>query len=547
MRLTLRTTPWLALVLLAALPAVGQPADPELPPAFGEIIDVRVINLEVVVTDGKERVRGLTSSDFRLLVDGEEVPIEYFTEVVGGQAVTPAAGAATVPALEPGEAVGTRFLVFIDEAFTIKTHRNRVLKRLVDQLPHLGPDDHMAVVAYDGRGLEMLTSWTSSQPALERVFEAAQSRRTYGLQRRIGPFYGSLPRSLFAAELAGPLIAPGPFDSGDRSAYYPYRAPRGSRAYSDVQRVLDAATTALRGFARPPGRKVMLLLSGSWPAVGGRDFTETVAYGGGFSGLRPLVDTANRLGYTLYPVDVAGLESHFGAGAQFDTPQQAAFFTGLSRDNEWLQEGTLVYLARETGGRAHIDGASRKALLRTVEDTRSYYWLGFTPGWQENDRRHRVKVEVLRKGLKVRSRDSFSDLSRQTEVSMLLESAQLFDLPLPGEGSGIVVTLGEPEKAGYRKVLVPLALEVPMAQVTVLPYQGGYVAELELRVAATDDKGNVARIPVIPIQLRGEAPDAPIGVFELGLKLRRRPHELLVSVHDPASGNILSQRVALEL
>ena len=79
----------LALVLINFLPALAQPADTD--PAFGEIIDVRVINLEVVVTDRKERVMGLTTDDFRLLIDGQEVPIEYFTEVVGGQAVAPSA------------------------------------------------------------------------------------------------------------------------------------------------------------------------------------------------------------------------------------------------------------------------------------------------------------------------------------------------------------------------------------------------------------------------------------------------------------------------
>ena len=53
----------LALFLISVLPAAAQPAADD--PAFGEIIDVRVINLEVVVTDRKARVMGLASDDFQ--------------------------------------------------------------------------------------------------------------------------------------------------------------------------------------------------------------------------------------------------------------------------------------------------------------------------------------------------------------------------------------------------------------------------------------------------------------------------------------------------
>ncbi len=207
-----------------------------------------------------------------------------------------------------------------------------------------------------------------------------------------------------------------------------------------------------------------------------------------------------------------------------------------------------MYLAEETGGRALLDGAATSALQRAVEDTRSYYWLGFTPSWQEDDRRHKVEIKVRRKGLKVRSRESFSDLSRQTEVTMLVESSQLFDLPVPGENRELGVAFGEPAKGGFRKVIVPLKLEIPLDQVTLLPTAGGFVAQLELRVAATDDQGNRADMPVVPVELRADAGgEAAFATFELALKFRRRPHKVLVSLHEPASGNLLTRRVALTL
>ena len=68
---------------LAQVLAAQESASP-LPGVFGEVLDVRVVNLEVVVTDRQGiPIRGLQVSDFRLLVDGEEVPIGYFSEVLG--------------------------------------------------------------------------------------------------------------------------------------------------------------------------------------------------------------------------------------------------------------------------------------------------------------------------------------------------------------------------------------------------------------------------------------------------------------------------------
>ena len=547
-----RLAPLLAGALLAAWPAAAQPSEAGTDPTFGEVIDVRVINLEVVVTDGKRRVMGLESDDFRLLVDGQEVPIEYFTEVVGGHAVESSAGAEdSIPALAPGQAVGTRFLVFIDDSFAVRNSRNRVLRKLEEQLPYLGPEDHMAVAAFDGREIDLLTSWTSSPRTLQQALRQARERPALGLRHRIqrAPYLPTV--SPFYGRFGDPFYSRYGYRGFGGFGAYPGGVPRGSRLYQETGQVIDAAASVLRAFARPPGRKVMLLLSGGWAVADESGFRPSVAYGSGRANpglLRPLTDTANRLGYTLYPVDVKGISNRVGAGAQYRSSRQANFAAFLEREREWAEEAGLLYMAEETGGRALLDGAASNALKRAVEDTRSYYWLGFTPTWQENDRRHRVKVEVERKGLRVRSRESFSDLSRQTEVTMLVESSQLFDLPAPGEDRALGVSFGEPAKGGFRKVIVPLKLEIPLDQVTLLPTADGFSARLELRVAATDDRGNRADIPVLPVELRS-GPDGreDVAVVEIPLKLRRRPHKMLVSLHEPVSGHLISKRVALTL
>lgn len=528
------------------------------PPAFGDVLDVRVMNLEVVVESKGERVPGLTSDEFTLLVDGEEVPIEFFTEVRGSQAMAAPSSQRfpATPALEAGRSVGTRYLVFVDDVFAIPSYRNRVLKQLQADLPALGPNDTMAIVAFDGQQVDMLTSWTGSQPELQGALEKAKARRAYGLQRiseeryltSLARFEGRGLRGsrfsnvgYFGARSGG--FYPGSYGNGYGHGYgYGPGFYAGDENSLKAARVASAATSALRGFARPEGRKVMLLLSGGWPGYG---FGYSTAANMPTTGLfRPLVDTANRLGYTLYPVDLNARRAGAGVSAEYGTLGQARFAENYERERDWAEEDVLNHLAYSTGGKAFLDGAARFALSRTAEDTRSYYWIGFTPRWQQDDAQHRVKVKVSGKGLKVRTREGFSDLSRQTEVTMLVESAQLFELPLPGQS--LAVNVGQPSKAGYKKVLLPIELTIPFDQLTLLPGPDGAVASLELRVAATDDDGRRADIPVIPLQLIRQG-DETAAVYTTQLKLRQKPHRLLVSLYDPASGDVISKRFEISL
>src|SRR5262245_22063483 len=91
--------------LLASAPSASQSA--AAPPAradepqsvFGETVEVRVVNLEVVVVDSSgHRVAGLGPGDLKLTVDGKPVSIDYFTEVVEGRAAAESGGAEAPPA-----------------------------------------------------------------------------------------------------------------------------------------------------------------------------------------------------------------------------------------------------------------------------------------------------------------------------------------------------------------------------------------------------------------------------------------------------------------
>ncbi len=527
-------------------------------PAFRDAVDVRTINLEVVVTHRGERITGLRTGDFSIRANGQEIPIELFTEVVDGRAV-PASESGNrevagervqAPPLGPRAHVGTRYVLFIDDDFAIPTSRNRVLEQLTDQLGGLGPRDRMAVVAFDGRRLELLSGWTRSLAKLASALDEARRRRAYGMLRRneLHSYsrgrYGSRPPSGKSFSSTGFLGLGRALDGRRNPAVLRY-----SDEQAEISQVVRAATSTLRGLIGVPGRKVMLLLAGGWPATprwGDRDVFDR--YDSQRSLFAPLIDTANQLGYTLYPVDVQG--SRYGGITRRPG-------TRIDRDSEQLAEDTLHYLADETGGLAHLDSARLTALERTIEDTRSYYWLGFTPTWQGNDKEHRLEVRASRarpggtgsEQFKVRTRRSFTDLSRQSQVSMWIESAHLFDAPLP-DSTDLAVVIGEPEPTGASKLLLPLSLQVPLDQVTLSPMADtrALATRLELRIAATDADGASADIPIAMVEIVSETTPAPgqIGTYQTRLKLRRKPHRLMISLYDPANGKVLARRVDFE-
>ncbi|HSU80935.1 MAG TPA: VWA domain-containing protein [Thermoanaerobaculia bacterium] len=583
--------PLVLLLLLSLLSlAPGIRAADDTPPSFGESIDVRVVNVEAVVTDRQgNRVSGLKPEDFRLRVDGREVPVEYFSEVREGEALAatseavppPAAqpeaprpeakaGGAAVPGLAEGR-VGTYYLLFIDDFFSIPAQRNAVLQGLKADLGRLGPDDRMAIVAYNGGRLTMLSNWSGSAADLARAFDQAMARRTRSLGR-LAERNSAENEQDFSAQSVGdgaPL---------DLSAQQPGLSDIQRRYASDLIRQVrgdvQAAVSALRAFAAPRGRKVMLLLSGGWPfsiqsyaSQGAGMPTKELPEGEEL--YRPLTNTANLLGYTLYPVDVPGIQS---GAADVNAPPpptsgdpaperglanvvagggqlvpQSLLLGGYGNLSEHEIEGSLKYLAQETGGKAILNTNRGLALALARDDTRSFYWLGFSPSWKHDDKGHRIELETRRKGLKVRTRSGFLDLSRKAAVTMTVESALLFGNP-PG-ALAMPLKVGEVVRSKRGEFEIPITLSLPVDLMTVVPDGKRFTVQLELRFAASSANGDTADIPVVPVTLTSDHQPAPgkLVKYETRVKLLGKANHMVVAAYDPLSGKIATAETDLKV
>lgn len=524
-----------AAVLAMALPASPAPAQ-ETATSFGETLDVRVVNVEAVVTErGGTRVLGLTPADFRLLVDGEEVPIEFFTEFRGGLALREVGASPwDVAPISDLQAKGTSYLVFVDDFFSRRVDRNRVLAALADELAVLGPDDRMAIVAWDGARTEMLSTWASNEEDLRRALRAAADRPARGLEREAErrSFLSGRPLPFFSRSIGGRGLA---IDE---------------RVYSDVlvaqlHDAVDAANATLRGFAAPPGRKVMLLASGGWP-FRPVEFVTGNAFAAAFDGwfdrgeeiYGPLVETANLLGYTLYPIDAPGLEGNSRVDASNRAPRPA--LAGTLDDRETELHDSLRFLARETGGRALLNGQRVEPLSRVASDTRSFYWIGFTPERTGDGEVRSIGLEVKQRGLEVRARSGYRDLSVGEEVTMQVASALLFGSP--AHSQGLAVELGSSQRDKRRTMIVPVTVRLPASAVALLPADGGYAADLEVRIAAVDENGDRSEVTSVPWPVvRAEQPPADEAFeFATSLRLRRASQDVVVAVYDTNSGELFS-------
>jgi VWFA-related protein len=558
-----------ALLALWGIPAVSQ-VESEV---FTETIDVQVVNVEVVVTgrDG-ERVSGLGSEDFRLVVAGEEVEIDFYTEVREGRALTrswePAEATTPAPAVDVAQdRVGTHYLLFIDESSVIGAERDRLLARLRAQIDSLRPEDQLALVGFDGRQVDLIQGWSGDAAQLREALTRAERRPTRGINalaelRRLSAS-SQLERN---SNQRTTMYRSHGSVAGDSSGYEQYLVDNSylgahelDLALTTVDRVeatVAAAAAALRAVPAAAGRKVLLLLAGDLPFSVGQyvaAFTSPSAervitdsrLPTGEELYASLVETANLLGYTLYPIDAGGVTTA-AASVEMSGPLEPFQLAALS-DAENEVHFSLMHLADETGGKAIMNTANVEALERVIVDTASYYWLGFYASRQGDDARHEIRVEVNRPGVQVRARKGFVDLSPAVERDLAVESALL--LGPAGVGEPLGVEVGEPRrKRGDRgRMMVPLTLVVPAA---ALEFQaqgegGPWVAELDLRLTAVDREGGRTEPLRVPVTLTLPTRPGPQTMirYQAEVELRRLEQRVAVLLHDPATLRTLAGRV----
>jgi len=538
---------------------VNVPDDPK--DVYMEQVDVNVVNVEVYVTDKKGNpITGLTADDFVLYEDKEPVRITNFFEMRGGKRVGAPEERERVEPLPteiqmPGvfrasdvpDEERLHLVVYVDNFNLRPINRNRVMSDLRRFLiEELQPEDRVMVLSYD-RTLHVQQPFTSdkqlaarSTMELEMMTGFAVSRDS---ERRRALDLIEEARSVFEAQTAARSYA--------------------QSVENDLTFTLRALREIVDSLAGLPGRKAILYVSDGIPWVAGQDvylaidqkFTEesaTLLESLNFDFSRKyqqLVDSANASRVSFYTLDAQGLQVTSSVSAE-ERGRQIGFFADSNRQTN-LQT-TLRYLATETGGKAILNtNAVFDALQQVASDFTHYYSLGYQPAHFGDGRYYRLKVEVKDdKGLRVRHRDGYRDLSAETRMNDGTYAALYYNYQSNPLDVELEFERGERREDGF--YLVPIQVKVPLGKLALVPREDTFEGRLRVWVGAMDDRGTspVQQVP-IPISIPADEIDRARKqqyVYTVTLLMRAGQQKVAVGVRDDLASEtaFLSRRIVLK-
>ncbi len=495
---------------------------------FSEAIEVRRINVDVVVTDAAGRlVQDLERGDFELYEDGKRVEILNFAAYreAALTAATPEPGAAVNLAASTLDSPGpVTWVIYVDSAKVSPGPRNDAARNLQRFLAEKArPTDRMLVAGFDGQALRLHTALTSDRATVESALTAMARGASDAVARRSRA--QSLVQQLQAVALnlrspgsQGGSVEQGP---GNRSLADP--AIEADRFWLELESfVADEAQRergALRALDHLLGMisglegRVALLFVGTpvdvrpGDALVRRAQARVGSSPDAFQRLRDVegrqVDLsaeldaifarANASRVTVFAIDAAdGREMGISAIEE----------TGLPAINEGSRTGAgtapatmaLSELAESTGGRAFTASPGLADKLASAEtELRTYYSLGYEPPRAVPGGFHRLEVRLGRPGLAARHRHGIRERN-PAEVAGDAAIAALIGEP-PANAFGLRVRIGEPDKAASRarRKLTPVTIEVPLGALLLLPELAAHRGQVEFTFALIDEHAGLTR------------------------------------------------------
>jgi len=273
---------------------------------------------------------------------------------------------------------------------------------------------------------------------------------------------------------------------------------------------------------------------------------------------RRLVQETARANVGLYIVDPIGSPHGAGArGAFVDDSGDTG--TGFGSQFDVLRRDGLMSLAESTGGFA-VTGSNDFAngFERIVDEVSSYYMLGYSSTNVKQDGKfRRIKVEVTRPGLTVRTRAGYFGKDNKppkppnvpSGVSATLAEVMASPLPVPG----LTLTVSAPVFRGDKDLAsVGVIVEARGQDLQFAPDGSRYRGAMEIVLAALDPDGKskAAEKGTMRMGLTAETRDAITNnSVRLVSKLQLKPgrYQLRVSAGDVGSTGHLSGSVMYDL
>ena len=550
---------------------------------FTEEVSVRVINVDVIVTDRSgQAISGLGREDFELRVDGAPVAISNFYSEVGD--VDRRTGRPAIPEqrrdpsfrsleeIREGSPRRSHVVILIDHTRLRNTNRKRAFNAVRQAVDRLGDDDLVAVVGVEG-SLVFYSDFLFDREGVHRILDDVTrvSLKTNVNETERRRIFGELARGMSGGIQARASLADANVLISRIRSYAAEEYQRGVNSLRQIEAVISTLTGV-------PGRKTLLYLGEGIPTRPGEgmyfeyrnrfagdqrglphqdfntDYTREIGRYDLTRQMDQLAAAANRANVTLYAIDAESSHSLDVRGA---LTEQGAFSEALSAIDENYR-APLEYATKATGGRfLQSSGTLAKQLVDLVGGLRTFYSLGFTPpaGWEPGSD-HDIKITVKGRGMVVNHREEVrlpKPDEREAGATVAALMYQTVDNPLEIQAKpGFQVPREDGETAA-----LPVNLEIPIKSLGFLPQErsseGGQTEQIQacslsIYVSIRNQAGDPGKIQKIPFHLA--IPDDKMeealqnsAHYPLPLVLRRGDRQVAIGIRDNVNGQFSAIRL----
>jgi VWFA-related protein len=484
----------LAAALLLLIPAGtrAQRIGVGLPP-LTERVDVKVINVDVVVTDSSGRpVANLAKDDFEVFEDGlpQKITNFYVIEKAGIKD-------ARAPAVASDGQFRRRFVLLVDNNYIDKIQRDMALAEIDKFVDANFNGDHDWAVAAISQRLDIIQPFTPDKrtihEAIDKVRHTAAFPEPQNMDRSI--LDDRLRRMAVKDALNSGLIPTQDYESIVR-----FRAREQTyRALTAIRNTGRAVREMTQSYSAADGKKVLILLTGgmetntSFKAYDVQeDDRETrelrreiglaldeVVYDANAANFTVHIINARRRGMIAPQHEVQNASSGIHPGDLTDTKQYSDPIDTTDVDSSSLT------VALGTGGSYSTNLV--KASLAAVESLSSnFYSLGYSPRTDDDRKYHTIKVRLKKPGYHVTHRKGYLDLSPEDRFQQFLQARLSMDEKVGSLPVGIEIGAAQPRVDG---VSLPVTTTLPLDRVTVIPVDGQYIGRIHVYVSVFDVNG----------------------------------------------------------
>ncbi len=492
-----------------------------------------MVNVDVVATDARGTIiRGLNRDDFRLIVDGKEVAVEYFSAVeapsqdrsVSSAGSEAAAAAENLPLL----------IIDYDARFSRPGEARSAFDGLRDKLDDLLASTRAIMIARQGMSLVIEQGFTRDRELLDAALGRLSEMKVPNRSSADRQFLmGRLERAVDPA-LAGLSEE----DEGviDLALTLLNEIRTESEQERSAQRTAVAQLESLiASVSGLPGRKAVLYLGpGIQPQPAEALYRLWWSKFYSVAQALNIVSIESEMGLDIATVEVTGLLAKANAGqvafyghdprgvrvqssVDFESVAASEF---AERDVQAAQQWVLS-LARGSGGAGRVNSADLEGLIDEMNDGfRNYYSLGFTPAEGFPDK-GKVRVKLANHEGRVRYFDRYVTRPGARELEELTLAALLTEMAV--NPMDIQVEMEEPQRQPDGTYLVPLLVKIPIASLTLVPEGNRHVGRLSVVVQAQSAGGEISEPAegLVPVALDNESLLSSLGGMA-GYRLRMR-------------------------